>query len=179
VRGTDARESEGASPALSRRLGVREFARRVVTGYLVPSEYFPESLIFSCLRAVGLDVAEPCGLRCARLQTDDLSIGRGTWANRGLYVEGRGRVAIGAGVLIGPEVLIVTSTHERDESGAISAESSYAPVTIGDRCWIGARVVILPGVRVFDDVTIAAGAVVASDIGPGGLYGGVPARKLR
>ncbi len=157
----------------------RDVLRSIVTKYLLPSDFFPEWLVFRTLKVSGFDVVEPCGFSGARIQTPSLTIGAGTWANRGVTIEGRGAVSIGEGVLIGPEVLMVTSTHERAVDGAVRADSPYHPVHIGNRCWIGARAIILPGVTIGDDVTVAAGAVVVSDIGPGGLYGGVPARRLK
>jgi acetyltransferase-like isoleucine patch superfamily enzyme len=159
--------------------GPREVARVVFCEHVLSWDVFPESLIHASLRALGVDVATPSGLKGARIQTRDFSIGKRTWVNRGLYAEGEGRITIGEGTLIGPEVMIITSTHARDERGLVDPHATCAPVRIGDRCWIGARVTIVPGVSIGDDVTVAAGAVVASDIGPGGLYGGVPARRLR
>ena len=157
----------------------RDVLRSIVTKYLLPSNFFPESLVFRALKISGFEVVEPCGFSGARIQTPSLTIGIGTWANRGVSIEGRGAVSIGEGVLIGPEVLIVTSTHERATDGRVRADSTYQPVRIGNHCWIGARVMILPGVTIDDGVTVAAGAVVAADLGPGGLYGGVPARRLK
>lgn len=164
--------------ALARR-GPREVARVALCEFVLSWDLFPESLIFASLRAVGVDVATPCGLKAARIQTRDFSVGAHSWVNRGLVVEGAGAVSIGEGTLVGPEVMMVTSTHRRTEDGRVDPRATYEPVRVGDRCWIGARVTIVPGVTIGDDVSIAAGAVVASDLGPGGLYGGVPARRLR
>ncbi len=157
----------------------RDLLRSIVTKYLLPSNFFPEWLVFRALKVSGFQVVEPCGFSGARIQTPSLTVGVGTWANRGVSIEGRGAVSIGEGVLIGPEVLIVTSTHERTSDGLVRADSTYRPVHIGNRCWIGARAMVLPGVSISDGVTVAAGAVVVCDIGPGGLYGGVPARRLK
>lgn len=53
------------------------------------------------------------------------------------------------------------------------------PVAIGDNCWIGGGVTILPGVTIGDNVTIGAGSVVVSDIPSGCVAVGNPARKVR
>jgi maltose O-acetyltransferase len=153
--------------------------RVLIIERLICSELLPSALVYLGLRAVGYDLSGPCGLRGARIETDRLQIGSKSWVNRGLRVEGRGPVSIGHGVLMGPQVLIATSTHERGPDGQIRLEATYLPVRIGDRCWIGARAQILGGVVVGNDVTVAAGAVVVADIGPGGLYGGVPARRIK
>ena len=74
--------------------------------------------------------------------------------------------------------MVLTAAHDF-ESGATSRQESYATTTIEDGVWIGARSVVLPGVRVGEGCVIAAGAVVAADCAPFGMYGGVPARRLR
>ncbi len=52
-------------------------------------------------------------------------------------------------------------------------------VEIGNDVWIGARVVILDGVKIGDGSIIAAGAIVTSDVAPYSIVGGVPARLIR
>lgn len=52
------------------------------------------------------------------------------------------------------------------------------PVVVGDDVWIGANVVILPGVEIKRGAVIAAGAVVTKDVGELEIVGGVPARVI-
>ncbi len=52
------------------------------------------------------------------------------------------------------------------------------PVTIGDRCWIGARAVVLAGVTICDDAVVAAGSVVTRSIDEPGMYAGIAARRV-
>jgi acetyltransferase-like isoleucine patch superfamily enzyme len=52
------------------------------------------------------------------------------------------------------------------------------PVEIGDRAWIGARAIILPGVRIGEGAVVGAGAVVTRDVGPFEIVAGNPARKI-
>jgi acetyltransferase-like isoleucine patch superfamily enzyme len=51
----------------------------------------------------------------------------------------------------------------------------HAPVIIGDNVWIGARSVVLPGVKIGNNVVVAAGAVVNKDVPDNCLVAGVPA----
>jgi maltose O-acetyltransferase len=51
-------------------------------------------------------------------------------------------------------------------------------VVIGDDVFIGARTIVLPGVRVGDGAVVAAGSVVAADVPPGAVFGGVPAKAI-
>ncbi|HDR2471126.1 TPA: hypothetical protein QCI26_004940 [Enterobacter soli] len=45
---------------------------------------------------------------------------------------------------------------------------------IGDRVWVGGKSVILPGVKIGNDVVIAAGSVVTRDIPDRAIAGGCP-----
>lgn len=109
----------------------------------------------------------------------NLEIGRRTFLNCECYLETVGGVTIGEDCQFGPQVMIVTSHHERLPDGTVSRTAEPKPVVIGDRVWVGARAQILPGVRIADDVVIAAGAVVARDCEVAGVYAGVPARLVR
>ena len=57
--------------------------------------------------------------------------------------------------------------------------SEEKPVVIGNDVWIGARVIILPGVRVGNGAIIGAGAVVTHDVPDYAIVGGNPARILK
>ncbi|GLY68920.1 acyltransferase [Amycolatopsis taiwanensis] len=109
----------------------------------------------------------------------NLEIGRRTFLNHGCYLETVGEIRIGEGCQFGPQVMIVTSHHDRLPDGTVSRAPRPRPVVIGDRVWVGARAQILPGVRVAPDVVIAAGAVVTRDCPVPGVYAGVPARLVQ
>lgn len=54
-----------------------------------------------------------------------------------------------------------------------------APVTIGDKAWIGFNVIVLKGVTIGEGAIIGAGSVVTRDIAPWHVAGGNPCRELR
>ena len=56
---------------------------------------------------------------------------------------------------------------------------SKGTVVIGNDVWIGARATILSGVTVGDGAVIGAGALVAKDVPPYAIVGGVPARLIK
>jgi acetyltransferase-like isoleucine patch superfamily enzyme len=53
------------------------------------------------------------------------------------------------------------------------------PVTIGERVWLGANVVVLPGATIGDDAVVAAGSIVTGELPSGMLSMGSPARPVR
>lgn len=58
-------------------------------------------------------------------------------------------------------------------------DEEYIPVHIGNDVWIGARAIIVDGVRIGDGAVIAAGAVVTKDVPPYAIVAGVPAKIIR
>lgn len=109
----------------------------------------------------------------------ELRVGRDCWINGGCHFDVSADVSIGNRVALAQGVLLVTNTHElggpHQRAGAVVAK----PVTIGDGCWLGAHVIVLPGVTIGVGSVIGAGAVVTADVEPNVLAGGVPARTIK
>lgn len=146
----------------------------------VTSILLPLSLRRWLLRLAGLRIgAQVTGLKRCGFETKRVSIGDGSFLNVGCWFEGAGRVDIGRNVFFGPEVMVITSVHEIDSDGQAARMPSPGRVSIGDRCWLGARATILPGVTIGEGTIIGAGAVVTRDCKPGAVYAGVPARQIR
>jgi acetyltransferase-like isoleucine patch superfamily enzyme len=132
------------------------------------------------LRLAGIDIgAQVTGLKQCGFETKRVSIGDGSFVNVGCWFEGAGRVDIGRNVFLGPQVMIITSVHELDENGQAGRMPVPSQVSIGDRCWLGARATIMPGVTIGAGTIVGAGAVVTKDCKPGAVYAGVPARQIR
>lgn len=131
------------------------------------------------LQRQGLDI-EPAQIypRCY-FHSANLHVGRDAMLNHGVHIENVERVVIGPRTQVGIFTTIVTSTHEIGDHEMRAAAWHRHPVSVGAGCWLGARVLILPGVTVGDGCIVAAGAVVADDCRPDGLYAGVPARRVR
>jgi acetyltransferase-like isoleucine patch superfamily enzyme len=109
----------------------------------------------------------------------ELRIGARSLVNFGTSIVALERVTIGERSLIGTHCLITdTSFHEVDPERRLEPPKA-SPVTIGENVWLGARVVVLPGVTIGDDCAIGVGSVVTSDIPARSLAAGVPARVIR
>lgn len=99
----------------------------------------------------------------------------------------RAKIRIGAYVMSGPNLTVITGDHRTDILDRPMMEltdedklpDNDQDVVIGNDVWIGSGVTILKGVYVCDHSVIAAGAVVTKDVGPEySIWGGVPARCL-
>jgi maltose O-acetyltransferase len=109
----------------------------------------------------------------------DVVIGSGTRVNCRCFFDGAAPIRIGKKCGIGMEVMFCTQSHLIGPAVERAGPDSPGPITVGDGCWIGARVVILPGVTIGDGCVIATGAVVNKDCIANGLYAGVPARRVK
>lgn len=109
----------------------------------------------------------------------NLHVGKNFYANFHLTVVDDTDIFIGDSVMIGPNVTIATAGHPIAPELREQVYQFNQPVRIGSRVWIGAGVVILPGVSVGDDSVIGAGSVVTKDIPAGVIAVGNPCRVLR
>jgi acetyltransferase-like isoleucine patch superfamily enzyme len=93
-----------------------------------------------------------------------------------------GGVEIGEAALLAGDCYVGGGRYHVEDRGRSIAEQGHysrGPVVIGARSWIGARAVVLDGVRVGEGAVVAAGAVVTEDVAPFSIVGGVPARPIR
>lgn len=93
-----------------------------------------------------------------------------------------GDITIGEDVVMGPDIVMMATSHEFknlnipiNQQGAKNEE----PIVIGNDCWIGTRVIILPGVHIGNKCIVAAGAVVTHSFQDNCIIGGVPAKCLK
>ena len=119
----------------------------------------------------------------------NISMGKGSFANFNFTVMDENRVTIGENVFIGPGCTLATAVHplrwqERNsffnkKTGSVTNLERALPITIGDNCWIGANVVVCPGVTIGSGCVIGAGSVVTRDIPADTLAVGNPCKPLR
>lgn len=90
---------------------------------------------------------------------------------------GEGKIYIGKGSWIAPNVGIITTNHDiKNLSTHVPGES----IRIGDKCWIGMNSVILPGVVLGPSTTVGAGSIVTKSFPEGNcIIVGNPAKKIR
>lgn len=118
-------------------------------------------------------------LELVTLPAGTLEIGERTLVNYGCSIAAAERVSIGAECLIGTHAIIMDNDFHRIEPERRREWPESQPIAIEDNVWLGARVIVLAGVRIGAGSCIGAGSVVNTDIPPRSLAVGVPARVIR
>ncbi len=106
-------------------------------------------------------------------------LGDNVYMNFGVTMVDDTHIYIGNNVMLAPNVVIATAGHPLLPELREKNLQYNMPVRIGNRCWIGAGALIMPGVTIGDDVVIGAGSVVTKDIPSGVVAVGNPCRVLR
>lgn len=106
----------------------------------------------------------------------------GDFSGIGINAKIYGECHIGAFVMMGTDVTVITRNHRFDRTDVPMMKQGFEdekPVYIGDDVWIGDRVIILPGVHIGNGCIIAAGSVVTKDVAPYTVVGGAPAHFIK
>ncbi|KAK2604641.1 hypothetical protein N8I77_007554 [Diaporthe amygdali] len=106
-------------------------------------------------------------------------MGSDCFINWGLTILDTSLVIIGDRVQIGTGVSIITAGHETSVLSRIKFVEWGKAIRIEDDSWIGANVVILPGVTIGRGSTIGAGSIVSRDVPPYSVAVGIPARVVK
>ena len=88
-------------------------------------------------------------------------------------------IYIGDCTMLGPNVVIATAGHPILPELREKALQYNLPIHIGKNCWLGAGVIVLPGVTIGDNTVIGAGSVVTKDIPANVVAVGNPCKVLR
>jgi maltose O-acetyltransferase len=169
------------------RLDPRAFARRDVdsacwhwfVNVLAASPAWSPEVRARLLRRAGIDAGTTKVESGCFFFGDNIAFGEWGWVNHRCYLDTRDKITLGDSAILAMEVMLCTSTHEIGDERVRAGEYRTGPVAIGNGCWLGARALVLPGVTVADGCVVAAGAVVAEDTEPNGVYAGVPARRVK
>lgn len=106
-------------------------------------------------------------------------LGRNVYANFNLTLTDDTHIYIDDNVMIAPNVVLATAAHPLDPEGRKLFLQKNAPIHICKNVWIGAGVIVLPGVTIGENTTIGAGSLVTKDIPANVLAYGSPCRVIR
>lgn len=135
--------------------------------------------------SVGKVLFDYCGSNVNIEKGADFGTGKGIslgdYSGIGVNCKVRGPLSIGENVMMGPNVNILTHSHNFDRTDIPMCKQGgyFKSVTIGNDVWIGMNTLILPGVHIGNGVIIGAGAVVTKDIPDYVVVGGVPAKIIK
>ena len=101
------------------------------------------------------------------------------YANFNLTVVDDTHVYVGNDVLFAPNVVLATAGHPIDPELRKNDYQFNIPIRIGNNVWLGAGVIVMPGVTIGDNSVIGAGSVVTKDIPSGVVAHGTPCKVVR
>ena len=105
--------------------------------------------------------------------------GKNVYCNFGATFVDDTHIYVGDYTMFGPHVTVATAGHPILPELREKAYQYNMPVHIGRNCWLGAGVIVLPGVTIGDNSVIGAGSVVTKDIPANVVAVGNPCHVLR
>lgn len=132
------------------------------TAQHAPGNHIRITALRACGFKIGNDVYIAPGLVLSMMNSDNSCM---------LVIEDR--------VSIGPGVTLILSSHCNHSRLGSIFPAVNGTITLKQDCWLGAGVIVLPDVIIGESTAVAAGAVVARNLEPRILAGGVPAKTIR
>ncbi len=143
-------------PSLRPMHGWRAFLLRCFGAKIGPdARFYPKARIWA-----------PWNLDCGKLMT----------VADGAEIYNPAPMRFGDYAIVSQDAYVCGATHDFDDPAFPLL--AYA-MEIGPRAWICARASVAPGVQVGEGAVLGLGSVATRDLEPWGVYGGIPAVKLR
>ncbi len=105
----------------------------------------------------------------------EIIIGDDVFINTGVIIAAKKRIYIGNETIIGDQAII----YDTDWHGMDGKNVKSEDVEIGNHVWIGARAIILKGVKLGNNSIVAAGSVVTKSVSDNMIVAGNPAKYVR
>ena len=147
--------------------------------FLAAPALYAVNFLFQRIIRINADVPWPVHytstVRNAKLIKIGRNVDKSFALSGGCYFQGWNGIEIGHDTIFGPGVKIISANHSMADMDKLTLSP---PITIGRGCWLGANSVLLPSVRLGDNVIVGAGAVVTKNFPSSTVVGGVPAREI-
>lgn len=105
--------------------------------------------------------------------------GKHVYANYHLTLVDDTHIYVGDYTMFGPNVTLCTGTHPISPKLREQQYQYNLPIHIGRNCWLGANVMIMPGVTIGDNTIVGAGSLVTKDLPANVVAVGTPARIIK
>lgn len=109
----------------------------------------------------------------------NIEVGDNFFANYNCIILDGAKVTFGDNVFVAPGCGFYTAGHPLDVTQRNKGLEYALPISVGNNVWIGAHVIVLPGVSIGDNSIIGAGSVVTRDIPSNAVAVGNPCRVVR
>lgn len=136
----------------------------------------------SLLKEMFAEIGENCYIEVpfrANWGGRHVHFGKHVYANFNLTLVDDTHIYVGDHTMIGPNVTIATASHPLWPDYRKLEYQANHPVHIGENCWLGAGVIVLPGITIGKNVVVGAGSVVTKDLPDNVVAVGNPCRILR
>lgn len=108
-----------------------------------------------------------------------IHFGNNVYANFNFTCVDDTHIYVGDCTMFGPNVTLATAGHPILPQLREKAYQYNAPVHIGKNCWLGAGVIVLPGITIGDNTVVGAGSIVTKDLPANVIAVGNPCKILR
>lgn len=108
-----------------------------------------------------------------------IHFGKNVYCNFGVTMVDDTHIYVGDNTMFAPYVTVATAAHPILPALREKAYQYNMPVKIGKNCWLGAGVIVLPGITIGDNVVVGAGSVVTKDLPDNVVAVGNPCKVLR
>lgn len=134
------------------------------------------------LKEMFADIGENCYIEPpfhANFGGKFVHFGKNVYANFNLTLVDDTTITVGDYTMLAPNVVLATAGHPILPSLREKGYQYNLPIKIGRNCWLGAGVIVLPGVTIGDNTVVGAGSVVTKDLPANVVAVGNPCRVLR
>ena len=156
-------------------ISIFRFTSEIYRPYAIITPHIRRFLVSNFVSKAGRN------LRIKRNADISMFIEIGDFSELGTNCIIQSNTVIGTHVIMGPDVKIYTKNHKFDRLDMPIQDQGHTneKTVIGNDVWLGANVIVLPGVTIGNHVVVAAGAVVTKDIPDYAIAGGIPAKVLK
>lgn len=115
------------------------------------------------------------------INAKNIAFGQNVRINDNVFFHASNKIKIGNNVTFSHGVTILTESYNVDDYKAYcKKEHKSKPVTIGNNVWLGVNAIVLPGIKIADNIIVGAGSIVTHDLTEEyTIYAGNPAKKIR
>lgn len=134
------------------------------------------------MKEILAEVGEGCYIEPpfhANMGGHHVHFGRNVYANFNLTCVDDTHIYVGDYTMFGPDVTLATAGHPLLAELRMQGYQYNMPIHIGKNCWLGAGVIVMPGITIGDNVIVGAGSIVTKDLPDNVVAVGNPCRVLR